>query len=83
MWIYLDWNRAAFPDEVACMNAVMANLEGDTTEWMVALHDKGTLELGNVDAFLEELWARFRDPTQTHQVEYDICFIRQRNQSLG
>ncbi|KAK9403780.1 hypothetical protein NXF25_008607 [Crotalus adamanteus] len=83
VWIYLVQHEAAFLDEVAYVNAVTANLEGDATEWMVMLHDEGTLELGNIDTFLEGLWARFWDLTQACWVESNICSIRQGNQSVA
>lgn len=35
------------------MNAVAANLEGETAEWITSLHDEDTPELGNTDLFLE------------------------------
>lgn len=60
----MDQHRAAFPEEVACVNPITANLEGDAAKWMVALHDEGALKLEKVNAFLEgPEWAMFRDPT--------------------
>lgn len=59
------------------MNVIAVNLEGEAAEWTVVPYDEGALDLENIDAFLEGLRARFRDPTQAHRVESDICSIRQ------
>lgn len=48
-----------YADDEACMDAIMTNVEGEATEWVIALHDKGTPKLGDHDAFLGELRARF------------------------
>ncbi|KAK9403785.1 Cbp53E: Calbindin-32 [Crotalus adamanteus] len=58
-----------FPDEGACVNTIAANLEGEVAEWMTVLHNKGAPELGNISTFIEELRARFGDPTQACWVE--------------
>lgn len=65
VWNYLDLYGADFHDEGAIANAITMNLEKEA-EWVVALHNEGDLELGDVDAFLEGLQARFGDPTQAH-----------------
>lgn len=54
------------------MKAITSNLGGETAECMVALHDEGALELGNVDTFLEEVQSRFGNPTQAHRMESEI-----------
>lgn len=64
------------------MNSIAANLE-ESTEWMVALHKEEILVLGNIDTFLEGVWASFRDPTQAQWVEPEICLIWQRNRSVA
>ncbi|ETE70850.1 hypothetical protein L345_03337, partial [Ophiophagus hannah] len=43
------------------------------------LHNKGASWLGNPDAFLDELQARFGDNTQIRQAESEICTIKQGN----
>lgn len=64
-------------DEVACVKAITLNLEYEAADWVMYLHDKGTPELGNVDAFLEELRARFGDPVRARQAEFRIRAKRQ------
>ncbi|KAK9395711.1 hypothetical protein NXF25_019072 [Crotalus adamanteus] len=80
VWIYLGRHRVVFPDEVTCVNAIVANLEGEAAERMVALPDEGAPELGIIDDFLEGLQTRFWDPTQA---ESDICSIRQGNRPMA
>ncbi|KAG8134770.1 hypothetical protein E2320_007855 [Naja naja] len=66
VWNYFERYGAAYPDKVACINDITLNLEGEATEWVVFLHNEGTPVLGNVDAFMEELQTRVRDPALVH-----------------
>ncbi|KAG8131442.1 hypothetical protein E2320_009381 [Naja naja] len=54
VWTHLGQYTPVYPDEVAIMNAMTANLEGEVAEWMTVLHDEEALELGNIDGFLVE-----------------------------
>lgn len=46
-------------------------------EWMIRLHDEDALELGNINAFLEELRARFKDRSQTLQAVAEVRDLKQ------
>lgn len=55
------------------MHAITESLEREAVDWVVSLNAEGALELGNVDTFMENLQARFRDPSQTLRAEGEIC----------
>lgn len=67
VWCHLDHYALAYPMEVVVMNMVATNLEGEATVWVTRLHDQDVLELGNIDSFLEELRARFKNKSQALQ----------------
>lgn len=49
VWAHLDRYAPGYPSEVAMVNAVAANMEGEATEWVTRLHDEDAPELGNID----------------------------------
>lgn len=55
VWSHMDQYGDAYLDEMACVNAINASMEGEAADWVVLLHDEAAPELGNVDAFMEEL----------------------------
>lgn len=54
------------------VNTIVTNLEGKAAEWAMDLHNKRPLELGNADALLAELRARFEDDTQVQRAESEM-----------
>lgn len=44
-------------DDTTCVNAIVANLEGEAAKWVTALHD-GAPKLGEPAAFLREIRGR-------------------------
>lgn len=50
-----------YADNEACVATIMANLEGEATEWVVSLHNEGAPKLEDLDVFLGELRAQFGD----------------------
>lgn len=66
-----------YPDEDACVEIIVANLEGEITQGMVTLHDEGAPKLGDLAVFLGELRARFGNPTQTQRAEAEVQTARQ------
>lgn len=50
-----------YPSDWVMVRAVTVNLEGEAAEWVTQLHDKDAPELGNINAFFQELRSRFKD----------------------
>lgn len=48
-------------------------------EWVTGLYDEETPELGNINDFLVEFRARFKDETQIQKAESEIWALRQGN----
>lgn len=61
MWAHLDLYGPVYAIDVACMNAIVANFEGEAVEWVMGCHDQGAPKLGDPDMFLGELRDCFRD----------------------
>lgn len=55
-----------------CWPTTATNLEWEAKEWVIRLHDEDALELGNIDAFLQELRPRLKDESQAIQVGVEI-----------
>lgn len=72
-----------YPDEHAQVNAVTSNLDGDAAGWLVSLHDEGTPELQDLDAFMQMLQNIFEDPTMAWCAETCICSQWQGKQLLA
>lgn len=54
-WSHLDQHEIKYADDKILMDTIVANLKGETVEWMTTLHDEGAPELGILLAFLGEL----------------------------
>lgn len=82
MWAHLDHYGPMYANDGDCVDAIVTNIEGKEAEWVMGLHDEGTLELGNPGAFLGELRAHFGDNMQAQQIEFEIQAIRQGSQPV-
>lgn len=60
------------------IQAITENFEGEAVEWMNQLHNKDAPELGNIDAFQQDLRARFKGESQAQEVEAEIREIKQK-----
>ncbi|KAK9398976.1 hypothetical protein NXF25_013945 [Crotalus adamanteus] len=76
VWVHLDQHGREYFNDEARVDIIVASLEGEAAEWVSILHDEGHPELANLDAFLYKLRAQFVDPTQTRQVESEVCNIK-------
>ncbi|KAG8124614.1 hypothetical protein E2320_019845 [Naja naja] len=70
------------PEMPSCVNAVTLNLEGDAMEWLVSFSNEEAPELMNMDTFVEGMWGRFEDPTETCRAEARIHSIQQGKQLI-
>lgn len=52
MWAHLDQYGPVYFDDVACVNAIVANVEGEAAECVTGLHDERVPELGDPNDFL-------------------------------
>lgn len=77
VWAHLDHYGPMYADNMACVDAIVANLEGEAAEWVMGLHDEGAPELGDPNAFLGELRVCFGDNMQAWNAEFEIHTIRQ------
>lgn len=59
-----DQHGAEYLDDEVWVDVIVANLEGEVTEWVTDLHDEGIPELADLDAFFCGLRTQFRDPMQ-------------------
>lgn len=50
---------------------------------MTSLHDEDTLELGNIDVFLDEFRARFKYETHAQKAELEIQELRRGSQPVA
>ncbi|XP_039182495.1 vomeronasal type-2 receptor 26-like [Crotalus tigris] len=70
---HMNRNANFYPNPAATVNVVVANLEGETFEWL----NKQAPELGDLHLFLLGLRARFKDPSIALKVEKQIHKINQ------
>lgn len=59
------------------MNVISVNLEGEAAEWLVSLYGEAAPERYGVDAFMQELWNRFEDPTKARKTDERVWMIKQ------
>lgn len=52
-----------YANDLAYMDAIVANLEGEAADWVTWLYNEEAPELGDPDAFLREFRACFKDNT--------------------
>lgn len=71
-----------YPDNIAQVHAIAANLEGKTLGWLVSLHDTEAPELANLDAFMQTLQEQFKDPMAARHTETHIWNLKQGKRSL-
>lgn len=76
----MDDHVADYPSDQAMVYTVTVNLEGEAVEWVTQLHDEDVPELGNINTFLKELRAMFKDDSQALQAKAEIHEIKQRGQ---
>ncbi|KAK9396640.1 RGAG4: Retrotransposon gag domain-containing protein 4 [Crotalus adamanteus] len=67
VWNYVERYGDRYPDDGSQVNVISVNLEGEVAEWLVSLYDEAAPELHDVDAFMQELWNRFEDPTKARK----------------
>lgn len=58
----------------------MSNLKGG--RWLVSLHNVWVWELGNLNAFMQILWERFKDPMAAWHTESHIHTLKQGKQPV-
>lgn len=61
VWAHLDWYGPVYAIDVACMNAIVCNFEGEPVEWLMGRHDQGAPKLRDPYMFLRELRDCFRN----------------------
>lgn len=76
VWAHLDCHALIYPNDPAIVHVVTSNLEGEASQWVIQLHNEDAPELGNIDAFLQELRIRFKDDSQNLQAEVEICELQ-------
>lgn len=52
VWHHMERYGGMYPDDVAQVHAIVANLEGRPSGWLVSLHDAEGPKLANLDAFM-------------------------------
>lgn len=53
-----------YPDDATQVYAITANLDKSASEWLVLLHNEDTLELIDLNAFMQSLGEFFKDTLQ-------------------
>lgn len=59
------------------VHVVSANLKGKVAEWVTQLHDESA-RAGKCGSFLQKLWTRFKDKSQTLKAKTEIKEIKQK-----
>ncbi|ETE64417.1 hypothetical protein L345_09815, partial [Ophiophagus hannah] len=56
--------------------------EGDASDWIAQLHNKGPAKLDDADEFVQLLRGQFEDPDQVNEKEAIIKVMKQGNKSI-
>lgn len=73
---HLDWHGAIYTDNESHVDAIVANLEVEAVQWVMALHDKVAPALGDIEAFWGELRVQLGNIMQAQQAEANVRNIQ-------